>query len=470
MKKRFIPGVLVAAMTAALLALGAPANAASNEPAVTLTSPTANDADFNAIATWNPKKQEACLYSASQLKPPTESKEPWVAPGDCKLWRPAAGTQSGIYVATWDSGKSRALLVNSAEPTTSKGKRILVLVPDYTWQAYDLVKNGNFYFDEVGKKSANFSDRKLNLFRPMNFNTVGDPVNYPAAPQLYPFSNPIHFLRSHLDNVDVVSESNFDEAEYDLGNYRTVVLYGHDEYWTANLKSGLEKAVADGTSLLNLSGNTGYRKLVRTGEVIGFDPTTPEHPRTSRWGDSPNDTTSLKLLGATYLGEPFGKRQLKPVKVSPRMLRDLWRDGLPASVTRRNIHRVLRGMLVRDASNQLFAGTGLKSGDFFGADSKILSIELDGIPEAPNGSIDPEFLAKFGSTPIAALAESWVNARVGASGRAWRAGQLIETTFGKGKVFTAGPIGWTGGLVSGDQTVQRITLNALKYLGEEPLD
>jgi hypothetical protein len=470
-KKYLLIPIATFALLAPLFVNAPPSQAASSEASdsVSLRAVTNADVAFNAIAVWNPIKHSACLYDSANLSAPTTSAEPWVTPGDCRTWVPPSLTPSGIYAVTWDSGKSKALLVTSAEPSISKRNHILVIVPDYTWQAYDLVKNGNFYFEEVGKKSTSFSARQLNLLRPMNFSVVGDPVNYPSAVQLYPAANPIQFLRSHLNNVDVVSQSNLDEYTYDLSTYQTLVLYGHDEYWTAKEKTGLERAVSEGASLLNLSGNTGYRKLIRTGNLIGFETPTVEHPKTSIWGDLPGDSTVLKLIGAEYLGEPFDKRQAKPVRVSPRTLQALIKDGLPEVVKRRNIHFTLRGMMVKDASNGLFTGTGLKNGDFFGMSSGVMTIELDGIPESSSGAFESSFFDKFGQTPISAAADSWANARQSGPTRAWRVGQLIQTKFGLGKVFTAGPIGWTRALVLGDQKIERITLNALKYLGQEPL-
>jgi hypothetical protein len=465
-------------LTLATLALfgqfvfAAPAQASALEASdvVTLTAPSPSDVEFNAIATWNPLKRAACLYDSTGVKVPSSTAEPWVTPGDCRSWSPPVGIESGIYVASWDSGKSKALLVLSAEPMTSKHKQVLVIVPDFTWQAYDLVGKGNFYFEGVGKKSANFSARRLNLLRPMNFQVVGDSRNYPSAPQLYPSANPVRFLRSHFQNVDVVSQSNLDEYSYNLADYQTVVLFGHDEYWTAKEKSGLEGAVAQGTSLLNLSGNTGYRKLVRDGDIIGFETPTQDHPKTSIWGELPGDTTALKLLGAVYLGEPFDKRQVKPVKITSHTVRAMHQDGLPSTVNLRGIHSTLRGMMVKEANNPLFAGTGLRNGDFFGAKSGVMTIELDGIPELGSGAFESGFTEKFGSGAITSAADAWTNARQSGENRAWRAGQLIQTTYGRGRVFTAGPIGWTGSLVAGDQTVEKITLNALRYLGQEPLN
>jgi hypothetical protein len=472
---------LLVSLSAACLFLGStvlsvtPAQAQPASDSVTLTAPTAQDDFFDAIATWDPIHQEACLYSSETVKPPATSEEPWVTKGNCKIWKPEPGTLSGIYVATWDSGKSKALLTISNSPAASSTSgsglagRMLIIVPDFTWQAYNLVKNGSFYFEEVGKKSENFSARKLNLLRPLDFHTVGDPIDYPSAAQLYPFANPIQFLRSHFKDVDVVAQSAIDEYSYGLSKYQTLVLYGHDEYWTAKLRNEIDSAVANGTSLLNLSGNTGYRKLVREGDVIGFEKPTAENPKTSIWGELKGDTSPLKLLGVSYLGEPLGKRQVKPVRLTKRLVKELHGEGFPRAIPRTKILEASFGMLVKDGNDPLFKNTKLRTGDFFGQSSKVVSIEIDGIPEVANGDIDGAFLRQFGNTPLSAAAEIWTNGRKQDATAHWRAGTLIRTSFGRGKVFSAGPIGWAHSIAVDDPDVRQITINALKYLGQEPI-
>jgi hypothetical protein len=466
--------VLVLAVSVSLLSglAAMPANPAQAQPTsetVTLSSPSAQDDFFDAIATWDPINQKACLYDAESLKPPISSDEPWVTKGKCKVWRPEPGTPSGVYVLSWESGKSRALITLSAPPEATTQANMLVIVPDFTWQAYDLVKNGNFYFESVGKKSENFSARKLNLLRPLDFQAVGDPLNYPSAAQLYPFANPIQFLRSHFKAVDVVAQSDLDAYNYDLSKYQTLVTYGHDEYWTSKLRNSIDAAVTHGTSLLNLSGNTGYRKLVREGEVIGFEKPTAENPMTSIWGELKGDSSPVRLLGVTYLGEPLGKRQARPMRLSKRLVKELHGEGFPRAIPRNKILENSFGMLVKDGNDPLFKNTKLETGDFFGQSSKVVSIEIDGVPEVANGDIDSAFLREVGNTPLSAAAEIWANGRKQDSTTHWRAGTLVRTSFGKGKVFSAGPIGWAYSIATDDKEVRQITLNALSYLGEEPV-
>ena len=301
----------------------------------------------------------------------------------------------------------------------------------------------------------------------MNFTTVGDPKNYPHSRALYPSTNPIQFLRENYPSVEVVAQSALDMGEYNLDFYQSIVLYGHDEYWTQRIKSGIESAVAEGVNLINLSGNTGYRKLVRTGSVIGFDSPTPEVSSTSEWGAMPGDTNALKLLGVQYLGEPFNKRSRVHPKVTLKLYKKLIADGLPSKLSRKQVSGALRGMMVRDSTRPIFQGTGLKNGEFFGISTDVTAIEVDGVPEDQHGNVEPNFTAKFGAAPLSVGADTWLNGRVDGQRISWRAGQLVETKFGKGKVFSAGPIGWTLALVAGDKCVARITQNVVKLFNQE---
>jgi hypothetical protein len=162
---------------------------------------------------------------------------------------------------------------------------------------------------------------------------------------------------------------------------------------------------------------------------------------------------------------PFNKRSPTPIAVKPKIVKLLRKDGLPASIVGPKASMMLEGMQVNDASNPLFAATGLKTGQFFGVESHVMSIEVDAVPETASGAIEPQFLNKLGNKNLTPLATAWLNPRAQAHARHWRAGVLIESKFGEGKVFTAGPIGWTASIVAGDKVVQQITINALKYLG-----
>ena len=445
-----------------------PASAAdfglTSNTTVALSAPQLNPPIYNALAIWNPVRQEACLISSKALKVQDSPDKPWASETECQLWRPDSAPEQGVYDVKWDNGKSIAPLIISANPTARPKNKVAVIVPDYTWQAYNLQSGGNFYFWKgTKKKGEEFSSGKLSLLRPNNFVLVGDPVGWPTVTQEFPGVNPIAFLRKNNANVDVIQQSKLDEYKYDLSNYQTLVLYGHDEYWTKAVRDGIQTAVEQGTNLLNLSGNTGYRHIIRDGETIRFETPTPNHPNTSLWGEATGTTSPAQLLGVHYLGQPFNMNLAHPIKLKRSQYLRLLAFGFPRETPRAQATKLLQGLRVTAGVDTLFAGTGLKIGDWFGFETKAMSYELDGVAENAHGSPSRLAFEAFGSTIPKSYAETWLHP-YGESKQFSRAGMLTLSQFGRGKVFSAGSVGWMAAIIGGDEKVARVTLNALNLL------
>ena len=75
-----------------------------------------------------------------------------------------------------------------------------------------------------------------------------------------PGYNLLAFLDIHNIGWDIIKQSDIDffPELYDLRDYQRLVIYGHDEYWTPNIRKKIEQAVRSGTHLVNLSGNTAW--------------------------------------------------------------------------------------------------------------------------------------------------------------------------------------------------------------------
>jgi hypothetical protein len=269
--------------------------------------------------------------------------------------------------------------------------------------------------------------------------------------------NPIDFLRNAGNIVDVVAQSQLDSLSYTLSNYQTIVMYGHDEYWTPSLRATLETAVTGGVSLLNLSGNTGYRRILRSGTSISYE--TP-----NRWGARPGETTVQQLLCAKFLGFPFNRVHDISQPLTKKEYQALLNDGLPRTIAKKKVYRYLRGMRVTSLESGLFAGTTLQVGSWFGTKSEVLFIEADGIPLTHSGQPETSFLAGFSAPGVTSFsAESWMQKRTKRRYHA-RTGFLIVGKYGTGNVFTAGSIGWVNAIIKGDVNVRQITLNALNKI------
>ena len=444
-----------------------PAAGSDKNIEVVLTLPMLSPPIYNALATWDPVRQEACLYSATSLRSQPKPSDAWVTPGDCTIWKPNASYSPGVYDINWERGESHAPLIISSSPVAKTKAKTVVIVPDYTWQAYNIQSGGNFYFQNGKKKRGeDYSAGVLSLLRPNNFVRVGDPVDWPTVTQEFPGVNPIAFLRESLGEVDVIQQSLLDTQHYDLKEYKTIVVYGHDEYWTERVRYGIEHAVQQGSNLLNLSGNTGYRHIIRDGETIHFETPTSQHPNTSLWGEATGTTSPAKLLGAMYLGRPFNLNKSSPIAINDAQYARLLKFGLPSSTPKNRASTFLQGLRVTKGESPIFDGTGLRTGDWFGFGHKAIGYEVDGLPENADGSPSGGAIETFGKNLPESVAETWLHPYGKTGEKLSRTGMLTMSQFGLGHVFSAGSVGWTAALVAGDREVRQVTLNAYRLINQ----
>ena len=277
-----------------------------------------------------------------------------------------------------------------------------------------------------------------------------------------------------------------------LAGYETVVLVGHDEYWSAPERAALEEHVAGGGRLVSFSGNTIFWRVRRsagensgptmvchkyaslpdpddpgsTGDQAENDPLHPG-PVTGMWADPLVGEPEWTLLGA---GSAFG-------------LYHRFGQATPQGVG---------GYLVSRPDHWLFADTGLRYGDVVGRDRGIVGYETVGCPltlddyHQPQPSDDalrrgvPDSTEIVGWVPsgnvgvgeypksIAALSDQgdleFIAERVFADDpdpklRA-RNGNSVMATVGD-NVVTIGTTDWVFGLAD-DEQVAQITRNALR--------
>ena len=277
-----------------------------------------------------------------------------------------------------------------------------------------------------------------------------------------------------------------------LERYDTVVLVGHDEYWSAPERAAVEEHVAGGGRLVSFSGNTIFWRVRHSagansgptmvchkyasqpdpdapgssGDQAENDPVHPG-PITGMWADPLVGEPEWTLLGA---GSAFG-------------LYHRFGQATPQGVG---------GYLVSRPDHWLFAGTGLRYGDVVGRDHGVVGYETVGCPltlddyHRPQPSDDalrrgvPETTEIVGWVPsgnvgvgeypksIAALSDQgdleFIAERVFADDpdptlRA-RNGNSVMATVGD-DVVTIGTTDWVFGLAD-DEQVAQITRNALR--------
>ncbi len=221
-----------------------------------------------------------------------------------------------------------------------------------------------------------------------------------------------------------------------LLRHRVMVTAGHDEYWTAGMRTAATTARDLGTSLAFFAANNIYwqarlepasdgrpdRVLVCYRSAT-LDPEPSPALKTVRWRDAPVSQPEQSLLGAQYTNMVAG--------------RAAW--------------------VVSGADNWVYRGTGLSNGQRI---ANLVWGESDRPPAAPAP----------GSAPaVAVLSDSPFQTRYGGSDRSQAA--LYQAASG-GWVFDAGTFGWPGALDPfgrPDLRVEQMTANLLDRMSSATL-
>lgn len=271
-----------------------------------------------------------------------------------------------------------------------------------------------------------------------------------------------------------------------LGDRPLVVVVGHSEYWSWEMRDGLDAFVAAGGNLAILSGNTGFWQV-----RITEDDTMICHKGNARFDDPVRGSADERRLTSMW-SDPLIDR--------PENLT----TGL--SFTRGGYHRIGQGTPrgsggyeVHRADHWALAGTGLRYGDVLGGRAAVVGYEVDGcalalrdglpIPTGEDGT--PTDLDIIASAPARLLsidgdiceppAALWASLDPPGDlqGVAWvlfgdtSPASLARVAHGRcvmgcfergGSVFNVGSADWAHGL-DDDPVVQQITRNVLKRFG-----
>ena len=121
---------------------------------------------------------------------------------------------------------------------------------------------------------------------------------------------------------------------------RLLLAFGHQEYWTREMRASVASLLERGVNVALFCGNTSWFR-------VRYDASAQAIVRDGRWSD---DDPEESLIGTSYR---FGGGR--------------WRGPRPPS-----------GYTVRDAAHWIFEDTGLRDGDVFGAADRLLGYECDG--------------------------------------------------------------------------------------------
>ncbi|GHH73702.1 hypothetical protein GCM10018781_38710 [Kitasatospora indigofera] len=336
------------------------------------------------------------------------------------VFTPGAGEESEVW-----------FVVRPAEPGVRS--RILLSVPFATWQAYNRagVPGEGLYWTEDPDRAA-----RAGFDRPGG----GPPPERWEAGLM-------RWLRRHGPDVEYCSNLDLHLDPQALLPYQLLVVNGHDEYWTWEMRDRVEGFVAAGGNLAVFGANTawwqmrledGGRTMVCYRDAVA-DPMAAVAPEraTVEWSSHPVNRPENSLTGLSF-----------------RQGAGCWGPGMP------QMYR--EAYTTAFAGHWVFEGTGLADGDTFargglGYETDAAELDFtDGVPAATGRDGTPA------SFTVLATADLRHWDAYGQGG--WAVMGVFDS--GAGTVFNAGTVNW--GAALDDPVVHRITRNVLTRLAAPP--
>jgi hypothetical protein len=407
------------------------------------------------------------------------------------------------------------LLIVRPKPADALPGRLLLIAATSTWTAYNDWGGSNHYQGFAGPNGDLFS-AVLSIHRPFAKGFVTLPPDAPRPTLMEPPAMMAEPRYPHMEwayangyskkyasagwasyeryfmrwaeaagyGVDVIAQTDLHFRPDIISAYRCLVMVGHDEYWSWQMRDAIDAYVGQGGRIARFAGNFMWQiRLEQEGQIqvchkylaTKNDPfmvSGPRHLVTESW-----EAKEIARPGSLT----FGLNATRGLYAS-------WSGCSP---------RGAKGFPVYRPDHWAFAGTGLYYGDVLGAGSAVFGYEVDGLdyeirgglPHVAPGEIAPdgiEILALGLSSTIeegpaiipgkvflgAEDAEYVASVLAGSSGAdAIEAtkrgcGMIVNFRRSKGEVFHAGTCEWVVGLLRQDEMVIKVTRNVLdRFLG-----
>lgn len=206
----------------------------------------------------------------------------------------------------WPSGYYVARLVRTQDPRSGWANDvpfivrsppqdlapILVVASPSTWEAYNTWGGKSLYWAKDGLPAV-----EVSFDRPYLSPESWLPLRYELPL--------VRFLERESYDVSYTTDVDLDVDPGELLRHRLVIFVGHSEYWSANLRSGLQAALDAGTNLAFLGGNIGYWQIRYTDDhrtIIEYrsaalDPDPHPLEKTVRFRDLQPPEPECELLG-----------------------------------------------------------------------------------------------------------------------------------------------------------------------------
>lgn len=305
-----------------------------------------------------------------------------------------------------------------------------------TWQAYNTYGGYSLYQGPTTSGGSTLSNRAyaVSFDRPYAFS---EGAGQGAADFLGLELKMVAMMESRGLDVSYTTDVNVSENPALLLNHKAFITLGHDEYYSLSMRNGVKAARAAGVNLIFLGANAIYRHIRLASTPLGRDRLEIDYKNPLRdplygidnanvtpwaWRDPPNNKPESTILGEMWACNPaYGP------------------------------------MVISDAGNWMFAGTGLVDGS-----------------QIPN-VIGPEFDSWTPYQPAPPNVTVVANSPVTCDGKVMYANMTYYSWIASGAgVWDTGTIDWVGSIqpdppgAAHVDAVTQITANVLAAFGAGP--
>lgn len=350
---------------------------------------------------------------------------------------------SGTYSAGFPTSEGELyLLFWVRENVPASTSDALLITPYNTYVAYNGYGGKSLY----GFNSDNDPAAKLSLKRPF--------ANKSGTAEYFSWDSPfVEWAEAEGYTLEYATDYDLHFTPALLDDYRVLIISGHSEYWTWEMRQRVKAFVAAGGRVINLSGNTMWWQIrfEQAGDVmVGYkdaelDPELDPMLNTAYAWDYPIYDAESAIIGSSFLMGGYFPRD---------------------NITEANGYG---GYWMQQPEHWVFDGMDIGFYEQFGTEGENppVNYEIDGMRFNcdENGQLVTGPITN-GGTPD--------NYNILAITPVGRQGRLLFGTIGiytnaqDGAVFSPNSIGWASGL--SDPNVSQITSNVLtRFLDSTPL-
>ena len=210
-------------------------------------------------------------------------------------------TKPGQYLFRLDDGGSDSSFVPLTILNPLAKSDITLVSSVLTWQAYNKWGGYSLYKGPNGLRAT-----KANIV------SFKRPYDGAGDGQFRYMEYPLLKLAEQLGiNMNYITDLELNKSASSLANTSSIILGGHAEYWTTQMRSSLQSAIDRGVNLVSFGGNELYnrpRYLASTREVVMWRGSQSDPARldpilaTTVWRSAPINKPESLLLGTQYVG------------------------------------------------------------------------------------------------------------------------------------------------------------------------